>query len=240
MSRLFGTGDQYQYADTAGWLTQAGAKTLMAVVKIATTADNTWGSIFECELTAANILALIRDNAATSRIVCFRGTGSTQSSLTITDGDGWCLIGWSIAAGTSTPRIHKIPIGGSPSHEDGAATLTDSTNNIDQINIGIGDDPMSFYLAAAAVFNANLSDANWESINTAKTTQSIIDLSPVWCVDDSDSFATNLGTSADGDRTGTTGSPTDSADDPTGWTYLGGAPPPPAPSLHILQSNLRW
>jgi hypothetical protein len=89
------------------------------------------------------------------------------------------------------------------------------------LKVGGDDDFANIYLAAFAYWNGvTLSQAQIEGINTAKTTQSILDLSPTAAYDDSDAFATDL-TAGTADRSSIVGT-TDSADDPSGWVYLGG------------------
>jgi hypothetical protein len=76
-------------------------------------------------------------------------------------------------------------------------------------------------LAAVALWNSVLTQGQIEGIASAKTTQSILDLSPLWCVDDgptSNAFALDLVGNVD--RTAINGT-SDNADDPAGWVYLG-------------------
>lgn len=224
MSRLFdGSDDQMVYA-FSGTLFQGGAKTLMMVLRIIETVDNNkWLSFIECETSGGSIaLALGRENSSPGLIYCVRGGGQHQA-ISVTDADSWMVVGWTIPSGTATPRFHKDVIGGSPTHTAGGGTQSDNNNEIANVRIGGNDDFANIRVAAAAIFNSEISDGNWETIEAARTTQAIADLTPVWLVDDSDAFATNLINPGVGDRSSITGT-ADDADDPASWVYgLGGA-----------------
>ena len=219
MSRLFassGTNEMIYSLDTS----PTAAFTMLIVVKIATTTDTTWQSLLEFHTApTTHMLAMGRNDSGHIYVA----TGSTQyynnANGQIRDEDGWAIVAATKIAGTNIPRIHKMVVGGSAFHNDAGGTIGDP-GGPDQVRIGGNDDWADIYVAAAAFWNSALTDGNLDSIHSALTTQSILDLSPAWCVDDAggDGLATDLvGTNDRDTLVGTT----DSADDPPGWVYFG-------------------
>ena len=216
MSREFdGVDDLMTYSGSVPNL--SGALTILIVVKILVAADNTWLSFIEHENSGSAKPSLGRTNGG---VIYMSNSAANQTAISITDSDGWMIVACTKATGSATPRMHKCIIGGANTHTDAGGTLgNDGTMNT--IRIGGNDDFANIRVAAAATWAGTaLTDANINGINSAATTQSILDLSPSWCVDDSDAFATDL-TAGTIDRTALVGT-TDSADDPTGWVYFGG------------------
>jgi hypothetical protein len=139
------------------------------------------------------------------------------------------LIAISKADGTATPRAHKYPIGGSPTHTNGGGTLGD-LSAAESIVFGEidGADYFDGWLACCAIWDSVLSDSNIESLVTTFTRANWLSLSPQFLVDELDAFQTDYaGTST---RTSITGT-TDDADDPTGWASWAGAAAAPIPDL---------
>ena len=224
MSREFdGVNDLMTYSVT----TPATALTMLMVLKILNATDSAWLSFMEFETApGTNRAAMGRENSAIGHL--YLSSSSLQyhnaSAGEVSDADGWMIVAVTKAAGTVTPRMHKMVVGGSAFHNDAGGTLQDPTAG-NQLKLGGDSDFANMRAAVAAFWTSELSDANLNTIHSALTTQSILDLSPAWCVDDGngDGLATDLVGSAD--RTALEGT-TDSADDPPGWVYFGEATGP--------------
>lgn len=222
VSRLFdGTDDVMSYAMEAAdaeW----NFGTLLIIAKIATTSDSTWLSFMEGE-NAAGAIAWALGRRNNGQLYLASG-GALASSVTVEDADGWALYATTKATGSSTATSHKIIIssGTRTSTAQDTALADTGTTALGRIKLGGDDDFANVYLGAAAFWDGTvLTTGQLDGIVTAKTTQSILDLSPSWCVDDgptSNQFTNDL--VADIDRSAITGT-TDSADDPSGWVYLG-------------------
>ena len=218
MSRLFdGVNDESIYTVPASGVDVSGAHTLLCVCRILTVSDTAWQSIIETQTSAAAGAATIgRNNGG----LIYWSQGATLNSGTSwTDSDNWVIVATTRAAGTVTTRMHKSVVGGANTHADAAngGTLAASPSIASgTIRIGGNDDFANIRVAAAALFNKVLSDAELNGINTALTTQSIYDLTPVWLVDDADGLVADYMNNAD--RTSVVGT-ADDADDPAGWVY---------------------
>lgn len=236
MSRLFdGVDDQMVYSFSSS-LAASGPKTLLMVLRIMNATDLAWLSFMEWEnASSVDVAALGRRN--NGNIYTVKG-GTTFDNIAVQDADDWVVIATTWPAASAVPRHHKDVIGGAATHTDGAGVANSPfSDNIPTVRLGGNADFCNMRLAAAAIFTSELSDVDIESVENAKTTQSIADLSPFWLVDDSDAFATNLITPGTGDRSSITGT-ADDADDPAGWVYGLGAAPPAASMPPDFQRNL--
>ena len=234
MSRAFdGVDDQMVYTIPSSSYDVTGAHTILIVARIMQTNDAVWLSFIEHETSAAGASATLgrRNNGN-----LYWANGTTASNaVAATDSDNWCVFASRKPAGVSGVTTSKCVIGGANTHtNDGGAHANAPGVLSGTLRIGGNDDFANIRVAAAAVFpGTQLADADLNGIASAKTTQSIADLSPTWLVDDSDAFATNLVNPGVMDRASITGT-ADDADDPSGWVYgLGGAA---ATSLPPLQS----
>lgn len=243
MSRLFdGVDDQMVYTIPAAGGPNFTFGTMLVLVKIATTTDNAWLSFIEGETSGAGLrFAIGRQNSSPGRLYYANGTVAPETaSVTIEDSEGWAIMCATKATGSVAPTHHKIIVstGTRTTAAPGVAAANSTTTANGNLRLGGNDDFANIYLGAAAIWVGTvLSTAQLDGIASAKTTQSILDLSPTWCVDDSDGLATDL-TAGTVDRATLVGT-TDSADDPAGWVYFGGgaavdipylamAPPVPA------------
>lgn len=218
MSRLFdGSDDNMEYAVSG--LNVTGAYSMMMVIRIMRTADVDWETWMEFR-TSGNVPSTILEREAlTAGSLCWsNNTNISQAGLPVTDSDGWMVIGSSVAAGTATGRDHRCIIGGANTHAAWGASLAKGASVTGgKLYLGGLSDFANFRLAAAAYWDGTeLSDANYNTVASTKTTAAIAALSPTWLVDDSDAFATDLIGSMD--RTAITGT-ADDADDPSGWVY---------------------
>lgn len=196
------------------------AHTLLIVCRIMVAADLTWLSFIETETSAAATAATIGRSALAGGVYWSQGVTLGEAN-TITDSDGWLICAASKPAGTSIPRLHRSIVGGADTHTDWSGALVASASIASgTLRIGGNDDFANIAVAAAAIFDKVLSDAEINGINTAKTSQSILNLSPTWMVDASDGLVLDQVGSAD--RTSVTGTSA-AANDPTGWVYLGAA-----------------
>jgi hypothetical protein len=138
----------------------------------------------------------------------------------------WSIVGISKPAGTGdvTARMHANILGsGVWDHSDATVGLgghpTDAWTQTQIGRRGTGTNFKNFRIAVAAVFSSELSDANYESIGSAKTTQSLANLSPLalWEFNQASVVTTVedlIGTADETSKSGTTAA----ADDPS-WTY---------------------
>lgn len=217
MSRLFdGVDDQMVYTVPASGINVNGNHTLLVVVRIMQTNDTVWLSFIETETSAAAAAATL-GRANNGELYWAQGSTSNDA-ITTNDSDNWIVAAATKTAGAlTTPRFYKGVVGGANTHTDGASTIAASASIASgTIRLGGNDDFANIRLTAAAIFDKVLTDGELDGINTAKTTQSIYDLTPVWLVDDNDAFATDYMGNAN--RTSITGT-ADDADDPAGWVY---------------------
>lgn len=221
MSRLFdGVDDQMVYPAPA---TLSGALTMLIVVKFATSSG--WISLLEGETSGGADRATIGRNPDQSNNLYFSNgvAGLPTGGVTLTNTSNWYVAALQRASGTVAARTHLCQVGAvSNTHTDHVTSMANASSIAGgNLRIGGNADFGNIRVAAAAIWNSNpLVDADFEGIASDATTQSIADLSPVWLVDDSDAFATDL--IGSNDRTSITGT-ADDADDPSGWVYgLGG------------------
>lgn len=228
MSRLFdGSDDVMTFPSPASAPAMNDALSLLMVVRIMTASDNTWLSMFEFNrgdpVSGGNACAFGRKPTGGSiGEMYFANTAGNvggTTAINISDADGWMVLACTRSAAAAT-TFYKIPIGGSTTTFAGGALADGLTwQSTPTLTFGGPEDFSNIRVAALAYWNGTvLSQANVESVATAKTTQSILDLSPLACYDDSDAFATDLAGSAD--RTSVVGT-ADDADDPSGWVYFG-------------------
>ncbi len=235
---LNGTSQQIVFSVPAsGPLNVNGANTLLILWRIVTTSDLTWLSGIETETSAAAASATIGRHV-NGTVYWSNGTAE-QNANTITDSDGWMLNAGRKTSGSTLPTLSRCIIGGANTHTVAGGTRTDPPSIASgTIRIGGNDDFANVRVAAAAIFNKVLTDAEINGVNTAKTTQSIYDLTPVCLADDDDSFGSDLM----GNATFVSNNGTSDGDNPSGWVYGigGGGPITDGPKLRFVRSALRW
>lgn len=217
MSQLFdGVDDQMVYTVPASGIDVNGAHSMLIVVRILVTADLTWLSFIETETSGAVGSAALGRSAFAGGVYWGQGT-SLEEQNAITDSDGWLIAAANKPAGSSIINIHRCIIGGANTHTAGsiakaaAASIASGT-----LRIGGNDDFANIRVAAAAIFTRELTNGEIDGINTAKTTQSIYNLTPAWLVDDNDGLVNDYMGRAN--RSSVTGTASD-ADNPSGWIY---------------------
>jgi hypothetical protein len=108
VSRQFdGVDDQMAYTVPASGLNVSGAHTLLIVVRIMATADNTWLSFLETETSAAATSASLgRSNGGE----LYWSQGATiGDEITATDSEGWMIAAATKPAGFTSTRIRRMP-----------------------------------------------------------------------------------------------------------------------------------
>lgn len=201
-----------------------GATTILAVVRMLA-AGGSWQSIIESENSGGtNVVSMGRQGGGSDDLY-YSDTVSAKvvTSIEVLAADSWQLLAVTRPAGAAqTIRGHQIIFGGATDHAD------DSTGN-DMLNYNGGlfivagdDDPANIRVAAWAIWNSTaLTDGQINGIASAKTTQSILDLSPTACFDSENSLMLNdLAGTMDGTLIGAI---TESSDGPTDWVYFGQA-----------------
>lgn len=164
--------------------------------------------------------------------------GGTLSHYSITDGtvsgavgctaSDWQVLGISKPTGTGIfVRMHRKILGsGSWTHIDATAD-TGSVPTEAWVATVLGRRPSTadhyknFRIAVAAVFNYELSDANYETVESASTTQAIFDLGPLvlWEFNQASVATAVEDLIGAADETARTGTTVVTGDDPSPWTF---------------------
>lgn len=215
MSRLFdGVDDIMTYTTGSTSWTHG---TILIVCKFAG-ADSTWQSLIECT-DAANATRFSMGRRVGGQVYLANSVG-LESAGSAVAASGWQIIAVTKATGTVAPQVHIMPIGGSRTTTTFGNTLANGGGSGVRIHIGGPGDFANIYVAAGAVWNGVvLTTTQLDGILSAKTTASILALSPTWATDDSD-FSQDL-TASNWDRSAITGTASD-ADNPSGWSYGAG------------------
>jgi hypothetical protein len=150
------------------------------------------------------------------------------------------MLAISKASGTVAPDFTVYPIGGSPTNAAGSAAVANIDPN-DSIVFGNmdGADFFNGFVAALALWDVALSQADRESLASTMTRANWLSLTPKFLVDELDVFQTDYaGTSTRSAISGTT----DSADDPTGWENWAAAAgdDPPRQSRSMRCRGISW
>jgi hypothetical protein len=168
-----------------------------------------------------------------------------NSSETITDTTDWRVITLSKPTGTSQPRIHikDITTGATATHSNtlfGTVTspLTETGGNI-RIGQNKNIEDLDANLAVVAYWNLNLTDAQADELWANTATSDYVNCSagaPLVLYELNQPNATDSVPDVQGNGAtwaATAGTTVDSAVDPPGWDYIGGAvtPVPPANRL---------
>jgi hypothetical protein len=223
VSRLFDGVDDLMSFPVAAGSAMNDALSIVFVLRILDTGDTDWLSFCEMEVGGNVRCGFGRNNSSNLYYV---NSAGTSSAVNVTDADDWMIVAVTRSTAAAT-TLHKLPIGGSRTSTAGGALADGLTAASATMKVGGDDDWCNMRLAAVAYWNGvTLTTGELDGILSALTTQSIIDLSPTACYDDSDAFATDLIGSQD--RSAIVGT-ADDADDPAGWVYFGGGAPAAAP-----------
>ncbi len=228
-----GTDDEITWSK--GSVVGTGAITLVVLAKI-TAAAADWASMLNLE-TSGDVNELEITRRGTSTFIAMARNAEAQmsdSAITFAAADGWCVISAAKASGSVAPSITKAVIGGSPSTGAGGTALTDS-DAWDKIVFGnmAGADFFEGLLAAVAIFDSALSQADRESLASNMTRANWLAKGAVFLVDALDGFQTDhAGTST---RTAIVGT-VPSGDNPAGWAQWAG---PAFPINAVIDSFTR-
>ena len=201
------------------------AWSLVTVIKPLVLASS--GTYVSCARTTSNSPVFELADGSTSGVLAHNnysdGTVSASTGYTATD---WQLCGVSKPAGSGdvTARFHaKILGSGTWNHDDATVGIgghpTDAWTLTNIGRRGTGTNFKNFRIAVAAVFNSYLSDANFEAMGNAASTQAIADNSPLalWEFNQASTATTVtdlIGTANETSKSGTT-----AASDNPAWTY---------------------
>lgn len=194
-----------------------GAHSFVMVVK--PTSLNSGECFMAARAGGANIAALY-DNGS-GGLAWLDADETLTASAGLTAG-AWQIIGFSKATGTSVARFHRKELGaGSWTHVNSAGSGTGVSTAVTSITFGAAGAAAfkDCRIAAAAVFSAELSDGDFESIVDA--TQDISALSPLalWDFNQASTATDVLDLTNNGaSQTALTGT-TATTDGPSGWTF---------------------
>lgn len=142
--------------------------------------------------------------------------------VTVSSGS-WQLFGFSKASGTVAPRMHAGTLGGTISHDDASTTVANNANSITRIEIGSSNYAAfkDARIATIALFPTALTDANWNTINSTKSSQQLADLGAVavWDLNQTSTGTAVKDLAGSADQTSLVGTTVVTGDDPSGWTF---------------------
>lgn len=212
----------------------AGGYTLLMVVRVLA-ANGSWQSFLESQTSGAVVRPCMVRHATGNALTQIDSTGARDiAAIPVTAAQSWQVVAITRPAGASqTVRGHQIIIGGATTRANHGSTASNDTAYATGKFIVAGDDdPANIRVAAWAIWDGTaLTDGNIDGIASAKTTQSILDLTPTACFDSENGL---MKTDLIGTLPGTlVGSITESSDGPSGWVYYGAG----APALQMLASR---
>lgn len=220
-----GTTDYLQCGGTGAALADiANAFSILAIIKPLVLASS--GTFVSCSRTTnVEPVAEMADGASSGVLVHYnRLDGSVSKDIGDTATD-WQLLGMDKAAGDNMfPRFHqRILGGGGMTHADATGSVgsqpTDTWTITQFGRRGTGTNYKNYRIAVAAVFNYQLTDANYEAIATASTTAAIAANSPIalWEFNQASTATTVVDLIGSANETAKSGT-TAASDNPT-WTY---------------------
>lgn len=140
----------------------------------------------------------------------------------------WYIMAVTKPTGTVVPRVHLKVLGsGTWAHDDCPIALANIVTTCDRIEHGAFstfgfENYADVRIAASAIYNTALSDANIESIQTTPSTQKLLDLGAVALWDfNQASTGTAVAdlTPGGSNQTSIVGTTVVTGDDPPGWTF---------------------
>lgn len=152
------------------------------------------------------------------------GSDSADSDANLGTTSDWLILGWSKASGTVAPRGHcKVLGSGSWTHANGGTTAANVATDPGSFVIGSlgGSLYMHVRVAVVAFFTTELSDANFESIQTTPSTAQLSDLGAVaiWELNQASTATAVEDLIGTADQVSLTGTTVVEGDDPSGWTF---------------------
>lgn len=151
----------------------------------------------------------------------------------------WHICAITKPSGTATPRFHGKPLGsGVWAHTNAVTNWTPTAGTCDKCWLGgygdnVFDPPFSGRVATSAVFTAELSDADVESIQTTPSTRQLADLGAValWDLNQASTSDPVLDLVGTADQTSISGTTVVNGGDPPGWTFGLSAPVSVTPAM---------
>jgi hypothetical protein len=204
-------------AANAGWQSlgafeaiAAGAHSVVAIVKPLASASGTHWLTFDQGTFS---------DGGSGRIAYFTSTEDSRAGAGVSVGD-WQVLGMSKAAGTHFPRCHrKLLSGGSWTHVDGTGSqITTKTPAVGEFKIC----PFTSALVGViAIFDTELSDADFEAIAAIGTTQLLVDLGAihVWRFNQASTATAVQDDVGAAHQTSIGASTVVTGDDPPGWAF---------------------
>lgn len=127
-------------------------------------------------------------NGTNNVVVRIGASDKAITGMTIASTDGYVIVGFSRASGTTTPRAHlQLIPSGIWQHVDAPTTGADPalsavSNFVGQNSANLR--PTAMWFAALGVFNSNLSDLTIESLNSFQSWKSRMDNILLWRMGD--------------------------------------------------------
>lgn len=187
MARTFdGAGDEIQVS--IGGCNLTGAFTVVVVAR-RNSAATAYHNLCTAHTSAnAAVYGLeIENNADGNQLQVQVGATFVASTFTVGTADSWCLLAGGKASGTTTPRMHKYVYNTDTwTHQNASGTAGNPTSTASgTVRFGLwqNTDDLDGDLAAAAIFDRNLSDGEVEQM--AHSLQDWLALGPVgmWVFD---------------------------------------------------------
>jgi hypothetical protein len=221
-----GTTDFLQCGGTGVALADiANAYSIVALIKPLTLGTN--GALVSCaRTTTVSPLAELDEGPSAGNLAHYNYLDGAVGASVGATATNWQILGVTKAAGDNQfPRFHQAILGNAAPGTHGTATVSVGSQPTDAWTItqfgrrGTGTNYKNYRIAVAAVFNYQLTDADYDSILTAHSTASIAALNPVALWEFNQAAVTTavvdlVGNAIQTARTGTTVV----ADDPV-WTY---------------------
>lgn len=220
MSRLF-NGTSSEATWSLGSVVGTGAWTFAVIVKF--DAAVVWQGLLNLETTPATHRVGIERHGTNNDFASITGGGvNTQNStLLISSTDGWMVLAAAKAAGNVTVRFTKYPIAGAAPSQATSGGTQDNVVAANEILFGntAGADWFDGWVAAVAVWDTNLNDAQMLSLGSSMSRANWLSLTPKFLADEQDAFVRDhAGTSTQTALSNTTAS----TDNPAGWASWGG------------------
>lgn len=213
MSRFFDSSDD-EVTWTKGSVVGTGALTWVALVRLLDAAG-VWASMLNFENAGANQFGFTRNGTSNILMASRAAEANTSNGPGFTSDVGWATIAISKASGAATPSFTVTPVGEASTTTAGSANISDSPA-FDSIVFGNmnGVDFFGGRVAALAIYDTALSQADRESLGSTRTRANWLSKTPKFLVDANDVFQYDYaGTST---RSAIVGTAND-ADDPSGW-----------------------
>ena len=136
----------------------------------------------------------------------------------------WQILGVGKPAGTSNPHFHRKELGaGSWTHVTSGGTIANNATTADIIGIGCwaNSNRTGMRIASAACYIGELSQANFESVQTTPSTQQLLDLGAdaLWDFNQASTATDVLDLVGSAHQASLTGTTVVGGDDPSGWTF---------------------